>query len=135
MSRARNNVGSPSIGLSRSCETEQMKMKTRVKRRAGERPQAGALRIEFHDERAQAVAIAGAFNDWRPEATPMVAIAEGRWIKELVLPPGRYEYLLVVDGEWKCDPAAAEQVPNPFGTKNSVLIVRGAAPDTKGPES
>ena len=108
-------------------------MKTRVKRRADGRTQASALRIEFHDERAQAVAIAGTFNDWRPEATPMLAMGEGRWVKELVLPPGRYEYLLVVDGAWKCDPAAAEQVPNPFGTKNSVLMVRGIVPDTKGP--
>lgn len=109
-------------------------MKARVKRSTGERPQALALRIEFHDERAQAVAIAGAFNDWRPEATPMVAVGEGRWVKDLVLPPGRYEYLLVVDGEWKCDPAAAEQVPNPYGTKNSVLEVTATRPGTKGPE-
>ena len=90
--------------------------------------------MEFHDEQAQAVAIAGTFNDWRPEATPMLGVGEGRWVKELVLPPGRYEYLLVVDGEWKCDPAAPERVPNPFGTKNSVLEVPATRPGTRGPE-
>ena len=109
-------------------------MKTRVKRSTAERPRALALRIEFHDERAQAVAIAGTFNDWRPEATSMVAMGAGRWVKELMLPPGRYEYLLVVDGQWKCDPAAADQVPNPYGTRNSVLEVPGSPPATKGPE-
>lgn len=103
------------------------------KRQRGSGPQK--IRIEFHDEQAHQAQLAGTFNDWRPDATPMLALGAGRWVKELVLPPGRYEYLLLVDGEWKGDPAAAEQVPNPFGTKNSVLIVPGVASDAKGPES
>ncbi len=53
----------------------------------------------------------------------MVALGDGRWMKELVLPPGRYEYLYVVDGRWQPDPGAAERVPNPFGGENGVLIV------------
>ena len=81
------------------------------------------IRIEFHDEHAQQVSLAGTFNDWRPDATSMLALGEGRWVKELMLPPGRYEYLFVVDGEWRPDPAAAEQVFNAFGTRNSVLEV------------
>lgn len=106
-------------------------MKTKPK--TGKQPQPRTLRIEFYDEQAQAVAIAGTFNDWRPAATPMLALGEGRWVKELVLPPGRYEYRLVVDGEWKSDPTA-EQAPNPFGTTNSVLVVPEPAPASKAPE-
>ncbi len=82
-----------------------------------------SVRIEFHHEQAQAVSIAGTFNDWNPTTTPMIALGEGRWGKELALPPGRYEYLFVVDGVWICDPSAPGQVPNPHGGHNSVLIV------------
>jgi len=56
----------------------------------------------------------------------MVPLGEGRWVKELALPPGRHEYRLVVDGQWRCDPAAVETVPNPFGGQNAVLPAEGA---------
>lgn len=82
--------------------------------------------IEFHDEQAQAIFIAGTFNEWSATATPMLALGAGRWVKALSLPAGRYEYCLVVDGEWICDPAAAEKVPNPFGGQNAVLTVSPA---------
>ena len=39
------------------------------------------------------------------------------------MPPGTYEYCLVVDGQWMPDPLARETVPNPFGGRNSVLKV------------
>jgi 1,4-alpha-glucan branching enzyme len=81
------------------------------------------VRIEFHREQAQAVFIAGTFNDWNANTTSMIALGEGRWVKELVLPPGRYEYRVIVDGQWTCDPAAAEQVSNSYGDFNSVLNV------------
>ena len=84
------------------------------------------VHIEFTSPKAEAVFIAGTFNDWRPGATPMIAWGEGRWTKVLSLPSGRYEYCLVVDGQWMPDPQAAEMVPNPFGTLNSVLKVGGA---------
>lgn len=81
------------------------------------------IRFEFHSERAQAVFIAGTFNEWRSDATPMIPLGEGRWVKELVLLPGRYEYRYVVDGEWVSDPLVPEQIPNPHGGHNSVLVV------------
>ncbi|ODU23827.1 MAG: hypothetical protein ABS95_03060 [Verrucomicrobia bacterium SCN 57-15] len=99
-----------------------MKTKSSLKARTGE-VETRTLRIEFQDEQAEAVFIAGTFNDWRPSATPMIPLGEGRWGKELSLAPGRYEYRLVVDGKWICDPAAAENVSNPFGSFNAVLIV------------
>ena len=72
---------------------------------------------------AQAVGIAGSFNDWHPSVTPMIRLNDGEWAKELSLPPGRYEYRFVVDGEWVDDPAATELIPNLFGTVNAVLVV------------
>ncbi len=81
------------------------------------------VRLEFTRPVASTVFVAGTFNEWHPAATPMTPIAEGRWTKQLRLPPGRYEYCLVVDGEWMPDPLATESVPNPFGGINSVLQV------------
>jgi len=93
---------------------------------------ASALRVEFSHPTAVAVAIAGSFNDWRPEATQMVTLGDGRWIKEVVLPPGTYEYCLVVDGHWMPDPLARETVPNPFGGLNSVVHVSNGAANKSG---
>lgn len=95
--------------------------KTSNKPAVGSRSQP--IRIEFAHPTARAVRIAGSFNDWRPEATPMIALGEGRWAKELALPPGTYEYCVVVDGDYLPDPSAREKTPNPFGGVNSVLRV------------
>jgi 1,4-alpha-glucan branching enzyme len=86
-----------------------------------------AVHLEYTDPTAAAVGVAGTFNDWRPEATPMIALGDGRWMKELTLPPGVYEYRIVADGEWMADPLAGETKPNPFGGRNSVLKVEGRA--------
>jgi 1,4-alpha-glucan branching enzyme len=85
--------------------------------------QKSSVRIECRDGKAQQVCLAGSFNDWNPTAMPMLHISHDRWVKELSLPPGRYEYRLIVDGQWTCDPAAAEQVSNSYGEFNSVLNV------------
>jgi len=69
------------------------------------------------------VCLAGTFNDWHPGATDMIALGNGRWAKELALPPGTYEYRLVVNGEWMADPHAPESAPSPFGGVNSILRV------------
>lgn len=81
------------------------------------------VRFEFSHPTATAMAIAGTFNDWSPGATPMIALGRGRWAKELVLPAGTYEYLLVADGHWIPDPSAKLTAANPFGGVNSVLVV------------
>ena len=96
-------------------------------------PRTTGVHIQFNHATAASIAIAGTFNEWRPTATPMIAIGEGRWVKKLVLPPGVYEYRLVVDGQWIPDPRARETVPNPFGGLNSVLKVNGVAQQNESP--
>jgi len=86
-------------------------------------PRTRAVHIEFTHPTAASIHIAGTFNEWRPEVTPMIPIGGGRWAKELVLPPGAYEYCLVVDGHYRPDPLAQDIVPNPFGGVNSVVRV------------
>lgn len=78
-------------------------------------PISRSIRIEFTHPTAVAVAIAGTFNDWRPDATQMAPVGDGRWLKELALEPGTYQYRLVVDGSWIPDPRAPETTPNPRG--------------------
>ena len=79
----------------------------------------------------QTVYLAGSFNDWNSQATPLRRHRDGRWACELALPPGRHEYQFVVDGRWMPDPQAPEAACNPFGTVNS--IVRVPAEDTCQP--
>lgn len=100
-------------------------MKTKeTNQRAGRASPSQRVHIEFHDEQAHEVGIAGTFNDWRPATAPMISVGRGRWVKELSLPPGRYEYRFVVDGQWRTDPAVSECVPNGYGDCNGVLIVQ-----------
>ena len=72
---------------------------------------------------AKSVCVAGTFNDWHPQVTEMINVGGDRWAKALTLPPGRYEYRFVVDGEWRDDPTATETVFSPFGGRNAVLNV------------
>ena len=73
---------------------------------------------------ARQVHLAGTFNEWNPERSPMKSVGPGDWEVALVLPPGRYEYRFVVDAEWMDDPLAGRFVANPFGGINAVLDVR-----------
>ena len=60
-------------------------MKTKTKPKTHLQSGFRTLRIEFHDGQAQAVPIAGTFNDWRPATKPMVHLNEDYWVKELCI--------------------------------------------------
>ena len=81
------------------------------------------IRFEFNHPTAAIVSVAGSVNDWHPTTKSMSRAKNGLWMKEAFLPPGDYEYCLVVDGHWIPDPRAQGHVPNPFGGKNSILTV------------
>jgi hypothetical protein len=48
----------------------------------------------------------------------------GQWETTVPLAPGRYQYKFLADGEWLLDPAAQQNVPNEYGSLNSVVEVR-----------
>jgi 1,4-alpha-glucan branching enzyme len=77
----------------------------------------------YLDHRARKVCVAGDFNNWSPDASPMLRTAGGVWVAEIRLARGRHEYLFVVDGKWVTDPKAVASSPNPHGSVNSVVIV------------
>ena len=81
------------------------------------------VRFEFTHPTAVTVCIAGTFNHWQPEAKTLHSSGTGNWWKETSLASGIYEYCLVVDGQWIPDPLAKDFVPNPFGGRNSILVV------------
>jgi len=90
--------------------------------------------VEFccHAPEAKAVFVAGTFNDWKPDAAPLHHdLPKGEWTGKVKLPPGRYEYKFIVDGQWCCEPGCKGEdrgcptcVPNEFGTMNRVLELR-----------
>ncbi len=74
---------------------------------------------------AESVQIAGDFNNWQPQKTPMQKIgSSGVWQTKLKLPAGKYRYRLVVDGQWQQDPYNEMTELNPFGGYNSVIKVK-----------
>jgi len=76
--------------------------------------------------RAGSVQVAGDFNNWQPMATPMEKVGDssGVWQTKMNLPPGRYRYRLVVDGQWQQDPYNHHTELNQFGEFNSIVEVK-----------
>jgi len=87
-------------------------------------PSSGrTVHFEFFSPGARRVCIAGTFNDWKPETDRMSQETNGKWVRNLALKPGTYEYRFVVDGKWEPDPNADHTVMNPYGERNSLLTV------------
>jgi hypothetical protein len=76
---------------------------------------------------AESVALVGDFNDWSPSGTRLIRQAgDGIWWINVTLPPGRYRYAFIVDGEnWRNDPNAPA-AEDEFGRANSVITIGGA---------
>jgi hypothetical protein len=77
----------------------------------------------FFAPEAHAVHVAGEFNNWSSDATPLENTESGEWVTHQLLRSGQYEYRFVVDGRWLEDPESAQRVANPHGGFNSVLTV------------
>ena len=75
--------------------------------------------------RAKSVQVAGDFNNWQPSKTKLEKVGDGGvWQTKLQLPPGKYRYRLVVDGQWQQDPYNELTESNPFGGHNSIVEVK-----------
>ena len=71
---------------------------------------------------AEEVVLCGSFNDWDIGAKPLKQNKSGVWRTFRMLEPGIYEYRFLIDGAWQND-SKAEQVPNPYGSQNSLRVV------------
>ena len=90
----------------------------------------GGLVVSTTAPKAKEVFVAGTFNNWSPKSHPLKRNSDGTWALTLGLPPGRYEYKFVIDGEWCCEAGCDKShegcpkcVANEFGTMNRVLLV------------
>jgi 1,4-alpha-glucan branching enzyme len=79
---------------------------------------------------AKSVALAGDFTGWNQAPLMLKKDKDGVWKKTISLPPGRYEYRLLVDGEWRDDPQCPVRQPNQFGSENCVCTVEVALEQT-----
>jgi len=80
-----------------------------------------------HYPDAKSVMLAGDFNNWSADATPLKRLNNdlaGDWEATLPLKAGRYRYRLIVDGVWQSDPHNTYVESNPYGELNSVVEVQ-----------
>ncbi|MEM7576154.1 MAG: AAA family ATPase [Planctomycetota bacterium] len=81
------------------------------------------------------LALAADFNDWNPSKTPLIRNdALGVWQAVVQLPPGRYRYRLVQDGQWVQDPHNPHTETNPFGELNNIVNVPAVAIPERSPQ-
>ena len=81
------------------------------------------VEVSFQAPEAKQVMIAGDFNKWNANKTPLRKGKNGLWKKQLALKAGRYEYKFVVDGNWINDPNNSYCVWNTYGSQNSVIEI------------
>jgi hypothetical protein len=86
---------------------------------AGKRP----VVMKLNHSDAKNVTVAGTFNAWHPESTPLRRVQQDEWVTELYLEAGVYEYRFLVDGQWVDDPDTQRYVSNGFGGRNSLLEI------------
>ena len=121
-SRAGDRRGRTSASLVESFDADSLRRSSREKKAAGALRREACFRINAPS--ARTVKIAGDFTEWDKTPLNLQSTGDGNWQLKMELPPGRYNYRFLVDGEWRDDPTNTEREPNPFGTYNSVLQVR-----------
>jgi len=92
----------------------------------------GKVVFRFQDPQASTVYVVGEFNNWTPnQEARLERNAEGIFETRIALEPGIYQYRFIVDGRWVEDPDNPRTAPAPFGGVNSVLEVKGRAPQAE----
>ena len=79
--------------------------------------------FELHAPDAKTVELIGSFNGWMAGTCVLEGPdATGEWKTSVELPPGRHEYVFLVDGRERIvDPRVAERRPDGFGQWNSIV--------------
>lgn len=93
-------------------------------RKKGEPAQRrGAVNFHLEAPAASTVKLAADFTGWDKRPLDCTQIENGIWRLSVVLPPGRYAYRFLVDGEWCDDPHCTHCEANPYGTMNAVIEI------------
>lgn len=80
------------------------------------------FRLDGYEDSREMI-LAGSFNNWHEHDLKMEKVPGG-WEVRIQLPPGRYEYKFIADGNWLHDPDNPDKVRNEHNTFNSVLQVK-----------
>ncbi len=80
------------------------------------------VEFRFYRPQARKASVAGDFNNWDTEQSPMIRGADGYWRVSLRLGPGTYRFRYNVDGQWFADYAAFGVDHGPFGLDSIVRI-------------
>jgi len=90
---------------------------------SNEKPARQKVTFSYNAPEAQQVLLAGDFTGWAQAPLEMKKQKGGVWKRTVSLPPGEYEYRLLVDGTWYNDPGCKNRRPNQFGGENCICIV------------
>jgi len=85
--------------------------------------QQESARFRYEAPKAGTVELVADFTGWDKRPLELQPDESGTWQLTVTLPPGRYAYRFVVDGEWCDDPDCQECEVNPFGTHNALVEV------------
>jgi len=89
---------------------------------------ARPIMFELDAPGARTVQVIGDFNDWSRNASSMQRGTDGRWRVTTLLPPGRYVYAFLIDGErFQRDLRRDPIEDRDFGVTGSELVI-GEAP-------
>jgi hypothetical protein len=93
-------------------------------------PVTGGIRFRYPDTGAEVVRLVGGFNNWSLEAAPLEPPrGTGYWEIVVPVPPGRWRYAFVVDGDWVAPPGAPRTEEDGFGGVNGILEVQSSPQD------
>lgn len=109
----RKNAGKKEQSLQTSPDKKAIKAKTSERN----------VKFALSSPAAGEVFLAGEFNNWDTRSIAMKRSNNEIWNTSIRLLPGRYEFNFIVDGNWVQDTSSYEIVPNPFGTRNCVIII------------
>ena len=83
-----------------------------------------SISFTFKDAPGKKVFVAGTFNKWDPNSTPLTDKDQtGVYTAVLRVTRGNHEYKFIVDGIWQVDPANPDCVINGHGSMNSLVVV------------
>ena len=87
-------------------------------------PASRPVQFVFVADEAARVNVVGDFNDWDPEATPLLRKGRDVWSVVVPLSPGRYRYSFLVNGRtWVADASSPRAPVDEFGVPSSVIWV------------
>lgn len=86
-------------------------------------PDLQEVRLTFQGSAVADIMVAGDFNNWEPDRGVTTERRGDLLMKILRVPPGSYQYRLVINGEWRADPTNPRHITNEYGEINSVLDV------------